>query len=190
MNLIVSPNIRQAIDWNSIMLTPYGKESREQFASIGIQKSDLNPNLKDLETLPAINPTDLQDNRYYISAHFSVNPSLETPLCSGQFFLLVDSQVASAADSFAQFCKATGFATVIGENTWGDGGGTNVYIAKLPKSKLILRYRAMHGLNADGSSNVEFGTTPDILCKRVSGFSGLPALSACLEYIESLEKEN
>ena len=190
MNLIVSPNIRQAIDWNSIMLTPYGKESREQFASTGIQKSDLNPNLKDLETLPAINPTDLQDNRYYISAHFSVSPSLEAPLCSGQFFLLVDSQVASAADGFAQFCKATGFATVIGENTWGDGGGTNVYIAKLPKSKLILRYRAMHVLNADGSSNVEFGTTPDILCKRVSGFSGLPALSACLEYIESLEKEN
>ena len=50
----------------------------------------------------------------------------------------------------------------------------------------MLRFRAWHNLNPDGSSNVEFGTAPDILnVKSPSG--GKPNLEACLEYIERLE---
>lgn len=85
------------------------------------------------------------------------------------------------------FCKDTGFATVVGENTGGDGGGTNVYETRLPNSGLLLRYRAMHGLNKDGSSNVEFGTTPDVLFQGRWGRKNVDLLGSCLDYIESIE---
>ena len=92
----------------------------------------------------------------------------------------------SASEGFAIFCKATGFAVLVGENTLGDGGGANVFLAKLPNSGLIMKYRAMHVLNPDGSSNVEFGTTPDIKAKRNTR-GEISYLGLCLDYIESLE---
>ena len=50
-----------------------------------------------------------------------------------------------------------------------------------------LQFRAMHGLNVDGSSNIEFGTTPDVIFKGVSR-KNVSYLGVCMDYIESLEE--
>lgn len=186
--LIVIPNIDDTITYTSYYITPYGEGSREQFTLKGIGTEDLNPNLNDLLKLPNINKDDLSKAKYYVERTISVEPEYDKKVCSGRFFLLVDENVYSAADGFAQFCKATGFATVVGKETAGDGGGADVFMLKLPKSGLILRYRAMHGLNADGSSNVEFGTTPDVVYAGTLDAKKVSYLNVCLDYIDDLDE--
>ena len=186
-DLIVAPNIDQKLNMTTYYLTSFGEESREQFALDRVTAETLNPKLADLSKLPKINKKDLSSAKYYGKASMSIEPAYERKVYNGRFFLLVDNNVFSAADSFAMFCKATGFATIVGENTRGDGGGTNVYEARLPESGLILRYRAMHGLNPDGSSNVEFGTTPDVEFGGRWGAKDVNWLDFCMDYIDSID---
>lgn len=86
------------------------------------------------------------------------------------------------------FCKATGFATIVGENTKGDGGGSEIFRMKLPKSGLIMQFRTMHGLNPDGSSNVEFGTSPDVVYSGNPDTKRISILACCLNYIKSIDE--
>ena len=77
---------------------------------------------------------------------------------------LVGEQVYSASESFAVFCKETGFATLVGSQTGGDGiGALDPIFLQLPNSGLLVQFTMMFGLNADGSSSEEAGTTPDLL---------------------------
>ena len=62
----------------------------------------------------------------------------------------------------ADFCRKTGFATVVGNKTAGGGLGINPVLFQMPNSKLMIQYRADYPLNIDGSCNMEIGTTPDI----------------------------
>lgn len=184
MQSIVAPNIEKELKYTSYYLTSYGKEVREQFALNNINYKDLNPNLEDLLKLPQINQEVFSGVDYYGTLSIAVSPLYSKKTCDGQFFLLVDNEVYSSADAFAMFCKATGFATIVGENTKGDGGGSEIFRMKLPRSGLIMQFRAMHGLNPDGSSNVEFGTSPDI----VADTKEISILASCLNYIKSLDE--
>ena len=186
INFLVAPNLDSELGYSHYQITPYGEETERLFQLNGIFKEDLDSDLDQIRQLPEYQEEALQEVSYLRNIRISVMPSREEKLCRGTFFLLTDSQTGSAADGFAMFCKATGFATVVGQNTYGDGGGGGVFLLKLPESGLLLRFRAWHNLNPDGSSNVEFGTAPDILnVKSPSG--GKPNLEACLEYIERLE---
>lgn len=185
-NLIIAPNIDKKLSYNSFYITPYGEETREQFRLCGIGSEDLNPNLDDLLKLPRVNIDDLSEARFYGLRHTFVLPANEKKVCNGQFYLLVDNMVYSAADGFAAFCKATKFATIIGENTRGDGNGINVFELKLPNSGLILRFRAMNPINPDGSSSVEYGTTPDVIYSGKQKSGNVSFLGICLDYINSI----
>ncbi len=81
----------------------------------------------------------------------------------GKVWLLVSNQVYSAAEAFTVFCKDTGFATIVGTETGGDGIGIDPVYFMLPNSGLLIRYSPLFGLNPDGSSNEEYGSTPDII---------------------------
>jgi hypothetical protein len=81
----------------------------------------------------------------------------------GKIYVIIDKHVFSASESFAVFVKSTGFATLIGEKTGGDGIGANPALYALPHSGFILRYSPVMGLTADGTCNEEFKTEPDIL---------------------------
>jgi len=185
--LLVAPNIQEELNYTSYYITSYGKDTREQFALCGVEPEDLNPDLAELLELPGFNGDDLSEVNYYKTRLVSVFPSRKEKLCQGRFFLLVDNSVSSAAEGFAMFCKATGFATVVGENTRGDGGGGNVFDIRLPKSGLLIMFRAMHSLNPDGSSNVEFGTTPDVVYSGKRGSKDVSFLGICLDYIDSMD---
>lgn len=80
---------------------------------------------------------------------------------NGKISVLIDKCVYSSAEAFTIFCKNTGFATLYGTNSGGDGIGRRVYWV-LPHSKLILSYSFALGLFESGYSNEEFHTAPDV----------------------------
>ncbi|MCL6450573.1 MAG: hypothetical protein K6T75_04670 [Acetobacteraceae bacterium] len=84
----------------------------------------------------------------------------------GKVFLLVDRGVYSSAESFAAFCKATGWATVVGGCTGGDGIGHDPAVVALPNSGMLVRFPLTMGLNADWSVNEEAHTRPDVLVEQ------------------------
>lgn len=188
MNLIIAPNIEDTLRYSSYFITPYGEDSREQFAVNGVRVENLSPDVDKLLELPQINKEDLSGAKYFGKTSYAVEPVHEKKSCSGRFFLLVDNRVSSASDGFARFCRETGFATVVGHRTGGDSGGGNVFIAKLPVSGLLMKYRARNSLNGDGSSNVEFGTTPDVEIPKERGYLNTKILEFCLDYIETMEE--
>lgn len=79
----------------------------------------------------------------------------------GDIFLLVDGEVYSSAEAFASFCKNTGFATVIGEVTGGDGIGSDSVVCSLPNSGYVFTFSQEMGMTKDGRCNYEFRTSPD-----------------------------
>lgn len=58
------------------------------------------------------------------------------------------------------FCKNSGFATLVGTTTNGDGGVADPLLLALPNSGLLIRFSIFYGLNADGAGNEATGTTP------------------------------
>lgn len=90
-----------------------------------------------------------------------VVPTDYTSKFEGNIYLLVDEVVYSSAESFSIFCKDTGFATLIGETTGGDGGGIDAVLFDLENSGLIVRMSSDMYLNSEGICNEEFKTIPD-----------------------------
>lgn len=80
----------------------------------------------------------------------------------GKIYLLVDSSVYSASEGLAAFAKGTGFATVVGSRTGGDGLGMDPLVVALPNSGYVFRFSFEMGLNSDGSCNEEVKTVPDV----------------------------
>lgn len=96
----------------------------------------------------------------------------------GKVWLLVDKHVYSSSESFTLACKSTGFATIVGTNTGGNGGGIDSMIFALPNTGLVWRNSIFYSINPDGSSNEEFGTSPDIRINKNED-----ALTVCLKKI-------
>ena len=92
-------------------------------------------------------------------------------------WVLVSGTVYSSAEQFVYFCKATGWATVIGRQTGGDGVGFDPVLYRLPDSGLLYRFSIVAGENPDGSMSLE-GTTPDVELK-------VGNIQFCLEYIRN-----
>lgn len=92
----------------------------------------------------------------------TVNPSKNSLRFSGRICLLVDDYVFSSAESFAAFCKGSGWATLIGSFTGGDGIGFDPGLLALPNSGMLIRFPLDMGLNPDMSANEEMHTLPDI----------------------------
>lgn len=82
---------------------------------------------------------------------------------SGKIFLLVDDNVFSSGESFAAFCKGSGWATVVGSYTGGDGIGYDPALLTLPNSGMTVRFSSMMGLNPNWTANEEAHTKPDVL---------------------------
>lgn len=68
----------------------------------------------------------------------------------------------------------------MGSPTGGDGiGALDPVFLQLPNSGILVQFTMMFGLNGDGSSSEETGTTPDILSP-----AGEPALVTALRAME------
>jgi len=67
----------------------------------------------------------------------------------------------SAAESFAGFCKLTGWATLVGKPTNGDGLGGNPLLLPLKNTGLLVYFTTAMAENPDGTLNAQQGITPD-----------------------------
>ena len=176
-NNIVAPNISTPL-FNTNYALSKGPETASYFAACGITTLPIAE--LPVGELPALHPDDLDGITCY--QHFSSGtvPTQDAPLFTGRFWLLVDARNYSASEAFAVFCKGTGFATLVGTRTGGDGIGFNPLLTALPNSGIVFRFSVLNGLNPDGSCNEEYGTTPDIVIE-----DGQDALNVCLEAISA-----
>ncbi|MDR7855822.1 S41 family peptidase [Tissierella sp.] len=105
--------------------------------------------------------------------YYSLSPKTIKPVdpvgFSGKIYLLVDERVFSSAESFASFSKDSGFATLVGETTGGDGIGLDPILFSLPNSKMVIRYSGMLVLNNDGTINEEVHTIPNVVIDATIG---------------------
>ena len=92
----------------------------------------------------------------------TVEPSEKSINFGGNIYLLVDREVFSSAEALASFAKETGFATLVGEKTGGDGIGTDPYQVDLPKTGFVMRFPKELGITERGVIDELEKTTPDI----------------------------
>lgn len=77
-------------------------------------------------------------------------------------WLLVDGEVFSSADSFAKFCKDTGFAILVGSNTRGGGSLIRgAAVCRLNHTGLLFRFPVESYENERGQASALEGTAPD-----------------------------
>ena len=130
--------------------------------------------------LPRLNRDGLEAATHFVESELRVEPAAERASFHGRVWLLVGPMVYSASESFSVFCQSTGFATLVGRQTGGDGiGALDPILMRLPNSGILIQFTMMYGLNPDGSSSEEAGTAPDILSP-----AGEPALVTALRAIQ------
>ncbi|MCL1995431.1 MAG: S41 family peptidase [Defluviitaleaceae bacterium] len=139
-----------------------------------------------LERLPYFNTDDLAYVDVYLEQEFVIHPSQPQPLFNGKIWLMIDRFNFSASENAAQIAQETGFATLVGEQTGGDGIGMDPSIIVLPNTGIAFLYSSCYGTDSFGRNNQEFGTTPDIELPQPGGALGLSAL---LQIIRSGEWE-
>jgi hypothetical protein len=130
-------------------------------------KSFHNRWLKDKEPVPkdyfSMLPPEIKTPDYSIYNSSTTYHPKNTINNTATRIILTDRTVYSAAEGFTNFCKQTGFATIIGTTTGGDGFFSwPVYIV-LPHSKLVITMTSSMSLDQKGRANEEARTTPDII---------------------------
>jgi len=129
---------------------------------------------------PCIHPESLDGMDILIKLVRNVPAHSEQEHFNGKIWVLVDNGCYSSADSFANYCKVTGFATLVGTQTGGSGAGVMSYMMVLPYSGLIIKYEPCLAFNPDGTCNQTTGTVPDIIPA-----DGVSALQECLTIIQT-----
>lgn len=152
-NLLVEPNAKTELVSKRYFLFNQN-ETTESYIKANISSSALIQDSSDplLHKFADLFSHYTQDITQFIPA--------ENPF-AGKIWVLVDENVYSASENFVVFCKNTGFATLVGTSTGGDGGIADPILVSLPNSGLIARFSMFYGLNADGTGNEAYGTTPD-----------------------------
>ena len=121
---------------------------------------------------------DLENFSYYSKDDIEISPLKENKF-KGNLYLLVDEGVYSAAEGFANFCKNTKIAKLVGHKTGGDGITLGVINDVLPNSGLVFTYTNTLGYAPDGSINEEEKTIVDIVTE---------SLNESIDTIKKLEK--
>jgi C-terminal processing protease CtpA/Prc len=114
------------------------------------------------EMLSSFHKEDFTPGPLVTQITLQVEPEFSEGIFKGKIYALSDMGLTSSSAGFAMFCKNTGFATLVGSNSKGDGGGFNPIYTALPRSGLVMVNRVSYTLNEDGSCNAEVGTAPDI----------------------------
>lgn len=145
--------------------------------------------VKYLDTTKLVNlPVEIKDKfKYYSKNIMEIIPSEDSIKFKGNIYLLVDKWVYSSAESFASFAKQTGFATLIGERTGGDGIGADPLLEMLPNSGYIFRFSKDMGVTADGTCNEEFKTEPNYFIEYPGNTNNFK-MDYCIKKVLELEK--
>ncbi len=156
-DLIVAPNIDHVLTAKVYQLAKNGEYNRSF-----MDFDDWN-SISKLPQLPRMNEDDRRDLDLMLGDAYTVEPSGTEKILKGKLWILVNENVFSSSEYAAMFAKSTGFATLVGTQTGGDGIGSDPLPIVLPHSSLLVRYSPIYGVTPDGASSQEFGTTPDII---------------------------
>ena len=171
-NLIVKPNAKTSLTSERYFLINQNDLVSNYISNRGIDVNEIDSSAKRF--------TAQQESSF---THYTIDTKhfeqSENPY-KGDIWVLVDDTVYSSSENFAVFCKNTGFATLVGTATGGDGGADPILVS-LPNSGLIVRFSVFYGLNANGTGNEAYGTEPDILIREDED-----ALQKCLDQIDIL----
>ncbi|MEK4210502.1 MULTISPECIES: S41 family peptidase [Paenibacillus] len=153
--------INKPIEYNTYLLYTRGKYAETFMQARQITKGQQPiAGIKD-EQLPKLPTEALKMFKTYRKTNDVVTPNKSVGF-KGKIYLLVDSSVYSSSEGLAAFVKGTGFATVVGGRTGGDGLGIDPLVVALPNSGYLFRFSFEMGLNSDGSCNEEVKTVPDV----------------------------
>ena len=173
-NLLAAPLADAPLSCTNYALLADSENNRPYIENV-FDPSELHP-ISELPDLPKLERGGLEAATHFVESTLRVTPAAERAAFRGRVWLLVGPMVYSASESFAVFCRATGFATLVGSQTSGDGiGALDPILMRLPNSGILIQFTMMYGLNPDGSGSEETGTAPDILSP-----TGEPALVTAL----------
>lgn len=156
-NNIVGQIIDKPIVNKTYPIIKDGKTNRMFYADF-FEKANI---LKEDSTFSNLSTELITEKFYYQTWIDTISPSNHIGF-SGNIYLLVNKKVFSSSEGFAQFCKTTHWATIVGEKTGGDGIGSDPAIIILPESGILINYPSLIGLNHNGALNSEEKTMPDI----------------------------
>lgn len=106
---------------------------------------------------------------FTISRKLSSETVLNKEILNAKRWVIIDEKVYSSADSFAAFCKETGWATLVGKTTQGDGKGISPVLIMLPETGLLVRFSGIAVESPDGNINAITGTSPDMQINMSNG---------------------
>jgi len=114
-------------------------------------------------------PPEAMTEDYTIHRNYmTFNPMGEVNF-TGEIVVLMDNYVYSAAEGFVNFCEQTGFATLYGTTSGGDGLMIRPFNFVLPNSKLVINSASALGLDSTGHVNEEVRTQPDVFYESAFG---------------------
>ena len=118
----------------------------------------------DISGVKLDNADDLKNFDYYIRETITISPdeSNKDYGFEGNLYLLVDKNVFSAAEGMASFMKHSDTATLVGEQTGGDGITLGIINNVMPNSGLVFTYTNTLGYAPDGTIDQETRTLPDV----------------------------
>lgn len=158
---IVSPLIQESVVYTQYLgyrTSPYATQTQSNALTDIVPKTDFS-------YLP---PEALTDDFRIHRNYMTYNP-LGAFNFTGEVIVLMDNQVYSASEGFANFCRETGFATLYGTASGGDGLMLRPFNFALPNSKLVVNSASALGLDSTGHVNEEVRTQPDVLYESAFG---------------------
>lgn len=175
--LVVAPLANKTYRVSTFLLAK-GGENNKYFLQIpkGLEEGTWQP-VSNLPSLPHMNQNDLAKLDYFMEENYTVTPHNQQGF-QGRVWLLVSGNNYSSSEYAAMFSKRSGFATLVGEKTGGDGIGVDPAYIILPNSGLVVQYSPIYGVTSDGKNSEEYGTEPDYYIQE-----GETALDACLRLI-------
>ncbi|EDS78009.1 peptidase, S41 family [Clostridium botulinum C str. Eklund] len=162
---IASPLLNKTVVYNTYLAFRGGKFSENFIENRFNKKYDSLDSISKIKEENLSNtPPELENKfKYYQKSVHVIHPQYTVGF-KGKIYLITNKKVFSASESFSIFAKSTGFATLIGETTGGDGIGFDPAICSLPNSGYIFRFPLDLGMSSDGTCNFEHKTIPDIKC--------------------------
>ncbi len=174
---IVAPNIDSSLETTDYSMAKGGSLNKKYFESL--EMMDFKTPKKEVSGFESLNKEDFSHMDMVFSWLVGVDPAGKKKMFDGKIYILMNENVYSASESLVMFCKKTGFATLVGTNSGGDGGGIDPVLANLKNSGMLLRYSPLYTMNPDGSNSEEYGTEPDYLCNE-----GEEPIDACKRAID------
>ena len=167
------------------ILSPFGGSFRYSYTGY-FKNKDVSKLFPELE----ISKTDKNSKAYEYGLKYCTERTVSYEYGDGRIegkakdakrWILVSDLTAFGADYLSSFAKATGWATVVGNTTPGNGTGLPMLSIALPKTSIVVSFNPIVLDNGNGELKTVSGNIPDEIAT-----GGKSALNVCISLIKSL----